>query len=962
MPSGRKSPFVVRYAHFGREPAAPQEAMIQAFAKKLKTEAAEMLAPDADATPAQRLSQRKAFLKHQLDQIQTAHREGAAGLDVARAISLVMDALLESLVGPALAHIASEIAQEGFAVAVVGIGGYGRAELCPLSDIDLMFLYPNGADKKSLTEAQAILVNEALYPLWDLGVKVGHSSRTLDEAFREAKTEIQTKTALLEARLIAGSQPLFDGFRASFQLFCRKDSPKEYIQHRLADQAARRAKQGGTVFMQEPDIKNGVGGLRDYHNTLWMAQVALNARDFATLAELNYIRKQELKEVADAYDFLLRARNELHFRSKRPTDLLALEVQPKVALRLGYTERNVLRRVEEFMRDYYKNAQVIYRASLSIESRLSIHVSEPRSISPLKSMKNFLLARRKERVVSVDGFLIRGQEVTFESRDVFEQDPERLIRIFRHKQQHNVELDIELSAQIRASLALVDDAVRNSPQANLSFKAILEQNGDVYPTLAEMHELGVLGQFIPEFGKLTCLVQHEYYHRYTADIHTLQTIRELDGIFASQDPANAVYREALHALRAPGLLYLILLLHDIGKARSNKDHAETGVAIAEPILQRLNVGPEDRALARYIIKNHLNMARFWQRFDVDDPESARVFAEYAQTPENLRLLFVHTYCDARGTAKGLWNNHKDALHTTLYRRAMDVLKADGKIDEIHENRKKMTQIELLKLDIDGVGKEEIDAHFKLLPDRYFINTSTDEIVLHIQMVNQLLRDISSAESVAALQPVIDWRKDLNRSLTVVNVVTWDRAGLFYKLAGAMNLAGYSILSAKAVTRDDHIAIDTFFVTESSRANSDPEIAKKLFADAVTDALISNKDLYPRIRDIMRKEASDIFHRTENPLAETFQPRVEVYHELSLQRTILEVQAPDHLGLLYQIAHQIFNHGYDITFARINTERGIAIDTLYLSAINPKSEANGKNLMALRESLNEALADDERQAS
>ncbi|MDQ8203554.1 [protein-PII] uridylyltransferase [Pelagicoccus sp. SDUM812003] len=931
--------------------------MIQAFEKRLKSEVASQLNFANDTTPAKKLAALKSFLKSETAVIKEEHRNGGTGLDISKARSLMIDSLIIALADPAIEKAQEATVDNEIAVSVIALGGYGREELCPLSDIDIMFLYPPNTAKKDLDTAQEILVREVLYPLWDAGLKVGHSTRTIDEAFSEAKADIQTKTALLEARLITGSKPLFEGFQSSYTLFYRKEKPKEYIKERLDDQRSRRAKFGGSVFMQEPDIKSGVGGLRDYHNTLWMARVRLNLTTVEGLSELNYLSKQELAEFKEAYDYLLRVRNELHFRIKRPSDLLSLEAQPKVARRLGYTQRDILKRVEAFMRDYYQRAQTIYRISKNVEKRLALSNEESSKKSALESVKSFLMARRKERIKNVDGFVIRGKLITTENPAVFEEEPARLIRVFRHKQQNNVELDFELSALIRASLEKIDDGVRQSPDANLSFRTILQETGNVYPTLSEMHELGVLGAFVPEWGRLTCLVQHEYYHRYTADVHTLHTIRELDEIFSNPDRMYRNYREALHELRLPNLIYLILLLHDIGKGIAIRDHAETGVELAEPILDRLQIDEENRGLVRFIIKNHLQMARFWQRFDIDDPEAAKAFAKQVETPERLRLLYVHTFCDARGTAKGLWNQYKDTLHTTLYRRSLDVFAAEGRLEEKHEEHRNMTQKELLALSIEGVGKEEINAHFSLLPDRYFINTSQQEIIKHIQMINQLLQEINTAESVGALAPVIDWYHDINRSLTVVNIITWDRAGLFHKLAGALNIAGFNILSAKAISRDDHIAIDTFYVTESGRGNASSDQAQKIFADAVSDALVSNKDLYPRIQDIMRREAADLFKRDENPLAESFEPRVDVYHELSLQRTILEVQATDHLGLLYQISYAIYKHGFDITFARINTERGIAIDTLYLSNVDPNTETDGEKLMELRDSLSNTLAKD-----
>jgi len=932
----------------------------QNLAKRIKTHAGKLLSPEVEYTDASKLIACKEFLKTADAMVKEAHRAGTSGREVVRALTERIDVLIQFLADGAFEEIEANPDLAKLPISIIAIGGYGRSELNPLSDVDIMFLYPEKVRKENLEKTQEIMVNRILYPLWDLGLKVGHSSRSIDEVFNEARAEIQSKTALLESRFIAGSAPQFERFQASYKIFYRKEDPKGYIAARLRDQRDRRSKFGGTVFMQEPDIKSGVGGLRDYHNTLWMARVRLNVDTVEALYELNYLRKNELKQFNAAYEFLLRTRNELHFRSKRPTDLLTLETQPKVALRLGYKERNLLRRVEVFMRDYYSHAQNIYQISKIVENRLAIVSKPDPKTNPLRSVKNFLKARRQERVKRLDGFLIRGTEIAFETDKVFQEDPERLIRVFRHQQQNSVEMDFELGALIRASLDLIDKKVIESEDANMSFRAILQQAGNVYPTLNAMHELGVLGRFVPEWDKLTCLVQHEYYHRYTADVHTLHTIRELDKVITDPEPIFEGYRRELHELDLPNLLYLILFLHDIGKAKAIKNHAESGVELAEPILIRMGVNEENRKKVRFIILNHLKMARFWQRYDLDDPDSAKAFSQEMETPEQLRLLYVHTFCDARGTARGLWNNYKDTLHTTLFRRTMDVYKSKGALEDKFEQHKEMTHKELLNLNLPDVTGEEIDAHFKLLPDRYFINTPRDEIILHIKMINSLLFEINQAETLATLKPVVEWKHDINRSFYVVNIVTWDRAGLFHKLAGALNVAGFNILSAKAVSREDHIAIDTFHVIESDRGAMDLAKTKIVFEECVRETLVSNKDLYPRIQAAMEKIRNNLFKRNDNPLADSFQPQVDVYHELSLHRTILEVQAQDHLGLLFQISQNIYRYGFDITFARINTERGIAIDTIYLTDVDPKKETNGEKLMELKENLTHALSRDSQQ--
>ncbi len=921
---------------------------------RLQKHALERLNFTGEVSRAERLAACKTFLRLESAMIHMRHDAGESGLAVVRARAAMLDVMLAHLFDYALSAWIRTQGPAPAPVCLVALGGYGRAELSPLSDIDVMFLFPSKVKLAALKPLQEHLINEILYILWDTGLKVGHSSRTVDDVFAEARKDIQTKTALLESRLIAGSENLFETFSAAYRSFYRDENPRGYIVARLEDQAERRKKYGDTVFLQEPDIKNGVGGLRDYQTALWMARVKLGIATMDDLAAQQYLRRNECRDFQRAYDFLLRVRNELHFGNKRPTDLLNLETQPRIALGLGYTNSNVLGRVEQFMHDYYRAAQTIYRTSQIVENRLALTLDKEKS---RLSFKEAIRAYRNQRAKRIDGLIVRGQELAAERPEIFKEDPVRLIRVFRHCQQLDAQLDFSLQALIRESLPLITRKVTTSPDANISFRAILSEPGAVFPTLEKMHELGVLGRFIPEFDALTCLVQHEFYHRYTADIHTLHAIRELDRVFTEAEPMALKYREVLHQTRDPALLYLILLLHDIGKAKGIAGHAESGVAIAGPILERLQIDPDAAQIVTFIIKNHLIMARFWQRRDVDDPNTALAFAEAVNEADNLRYLYVHTYCDARGTAADLWNGYKDTLHTTLFRATLDRLIHGAALESRNSERTQMKHQELISKKIPGIGTDEVTAHFNLLPERYFIHTDTTEIALHIQMVNKLLHSITAADSVSSLKPVIDWKDDLNRSLTVVNVVTWDRAGLFYKLAGAFSVAGLNILGAKVISRTDHIAIDTFYVVDPGRGVVQNQASTETFAKTVEQALVAAKDLYPDIVAQAKKYSSSNY--TPAPSGESihssFPPTVEVYHELSMQRTIVEIQAHDQIGLLYRLAKTIYDHGFDITFARIGTERGIAIDTFYIESANHEPTEDTGRLHALRDALAAVIA-------
>jgi len=934
-------------------------------------------ATQTEVAPAQRLAACKTFLRLETAMTRMRHDAGESGAAIASARSATIDAMLAHLFDYAIASWKrarpSPPNPPPPVVSLVALGGYGRGELNPLSDIDIMFLYPSKARLADMKDFQEHLVNEILYILWDCGLKVGHSSRTIDDAFAEARADVLTKTALTEARRVAGSETLFNSFAAAYENFYRNEDVLAYIASRLENQEERRARYGGTVFLQEPDIKNGVGGLRDYHSVLWLAHVRLGVHDIDELVAENYLRRNELRDFKRAHDFLMRVRNELHFNVRHPTDLLNLDQQPRIALGLGYANQDALARVEQFMRDYYRAAQCIYRIARNLEHRLSLtgapaarNTSAPvnagadedgdmTAYAPVgSSFHESLLAARHQKSRRFDGFILRGNELVAENPGVFREDPARLIRVFRHFQQFGAQPDFALQALIRDSLPLINRRAQNSPDCATAFRSILHTVGSVYPALSLMHELGVLGRYIPEFDGLTCLVQHEFYHRYTADIHTLNAIRELDRIFLRDENFTGKYLTALHETPFPSLLYLILLLHDIGKGDGIKGHAESGALAAAPVLERLRVEPSQRATITFLIKHHLDMARAWQRLDVDDPQTAIAFARTIQTADNLRYLYVLTFCDSRGTSAQLWNSYKDSLHTALYRVTSErLIHDDSEITVKNSERAQVKLHELLIQEIPGVTTDEIIAHFDLLPERYFLQTTTSEIALHIRMTARLPKPATSGA-----RPVIDWSNDLNRALSIVNVVTWDRPGLFYKLAGALSVAGLNILGAKITTRADHVAIDTFYVVEPGGGAVQNPGAPGVFEKTVAQALVDNRDIYPDIVAQAQKYAATAANAAPDILQHSFTPIIDVYHAPAMRRTIVEIQARDQIGLLYRIAKTIFDHHFDITFARVGTERGIAIDSFYIEDIEdtvrpedaPSSEIPAPRLRELRDAL------------
>lgn len=928
--------------------------------RRIRLHADKRLTFGPDTPSGERLKQLKEYQRLEHEMLQRYHDKGDGGLRVAKAHTMMIDVLIERLFLNALAVYEKKKGPPPYSVAMLALGGYGRAELCPLSDIDIMFLYPKKVKSELLKPLQEVMTDEILYPLWDLGLKVGHSSRTVKETVSEAKADVQTLNALLEARHICGDGQLFDEFEKNYRKYYRRTDQRAYAKQRLADQAERREKYGGSVFLQEPDIKNGVGGLRDYQNILWMAEVRIGDGSLDALVEKKFLSRQERDHLIAAYDFLLRVRNEVHFNSKRPNDTLSLEAQPSIAWDLGYKQHDIFRRVEAFMQDYYRHANYIYQTSKLLEQRLAFSNFDANRGYTFQAVID---SRRQDRQKDLDGFLITPNTLSAESKNTFKEDKTRIIRVFRYLQQYDLEPDLDLRVLISQSLDLIDAKLIHNESANRTFRSILQTRGNVYPILLLMHETGVLGRFVPEFGDITCLVQHEFYHRYTADIHTLNTIRKLDEVFREEGKNGAKYHQALIKTETPALLYLILLVHDLGKSDGVSGHCENGVKVAEPILRRLGIDDKRRKIILTIVENHLEMARFWQRLDIDDPRTIASFAQLVGDEDTLRYLYVHTYCDASGTASGLWNSYKQTLHENLFHATLEHLhhEPDAMVKRRKE-RKSMIYREIIERRLPDIEKDQIDAHFNLLPERYFIHNDADDIILHVQMVNELLETISEADSIGSLVPVINWRTDEDQGMTVVNVVTWDRAGLFYKLAGALTVAGVNILSTKAISRNDHITIDTFYVVAADGGPVQDAKAEAKFREQLEKALLHNTDLMPAIKEQARKLASAFGSGKMNRLRAPIPSKVDVYHELSLKRTIVEVQANDHLGLLYQLAHAIFKHGYDISFARISTERGAALDTFYIEPTRPLTVSNADTLVPLRDEIERIISHDEFEAA
>jgi len=890
--------------------------------KKIEADAKERLPlpPTGDAT--EQLARYRAFLKVETHRLKIQHRGGAGGLEICAARAAMLDALLKHLWESGRGSLSPQAQKEFPPLALIAIGGYGRAELNPHSDIDFMFLHDGQVAANRPLPYLSRLIDRVLYPLWDVGLKVGHAVRSMDDCVKVANTDMQSKTSLIEARLIAGDEALFKKFQKTLVAKCVAGFEEKYIAMRLEDQAARRAKFGNSACMQEPNIKNGCGGLRDFQNLLWMTFFKYRTRSLAELEQQEFVGKSERKQLEDAYDFLLRARTELHYEAERAMDVLGKNLQPAVALALGYGDRSPSERIEKFMRDLYTHMRNIFLITRTLEQRMAL-VALPGRLS----LRRYLPRREPE---PVDGFKFINGEIHAASNRIFRDSPQRLMRVFLHAQQRHMTLHPDLAQLIRSQISLVGREFLNDEGIRETFLTILERRGEVASVLRAMHEVNLLGKYIPEFGRLTCLVQHEFYHQYSADEHTLVCIEQLDKIWEAREPLHKNYAPLFQSLERPRLLYLALLLHDVGKSARHKKggHPQASAEMAMRAAERLRLDDSSAHTLRLVIANHLLMAGLSQRRDLDDGAVIKNFARQIETPEHLNLLTLLTFADSQGTSDKLWNGFKDSLLWQLYSRAMPLLAGGTEFRRAGREQREALMQEVRGLASRQIADDEVAAHFATLAPRYFEIHTAPEIFDDIELAHRFMHRLVF-EHNRALSPVTAWLDEPNRGYNLVKICTWDRAGLFSKIAGSLSAAGMNILSAQIFTRGDGIALDEFFVNDAGGGNLATREQHDKFA-ALLERILVGEEI--DLRALIKKQiVSQTFYK---PYAgERMATQINFDNEISETRTLIEIETEDRLGLLYSISQTFTELAVDIAGARIVTERGAAIDSFYVRELD-----------------------------
>jgi [protein-PII] uridylyltransferase len=837
------------------------------------------------------------------------HRYGLGGREIARGRADLVDLV----VGRASRAVAEELGPsargELASCAIVALGGYGRQELSPHSDVDVLVLHPG-----SLTSVRQAFVESVLPLLWDVGLEVGHSVRSIADCIELGRSDLHARNAMSEARLVTGDGELFHGFTAEMHanVFTQPKANRFFLEAMRAELAGRRGRHGPVVGVIEPNIKEGAGGLRDLHLIGWLglARYGMSQPDELVRAEL--LTASEHRHALRASDVILRVRNEAHFQTGRQTDVLSLELQPHVAERMGYTDRHFASAAELFMRDLYHRAEEIYRVTEDFLLRADFWGAPPR---------RFLLRWNRTIPVGPDRrYRIRdGQLHGQPEEDDLGRDPRRLFEVFSVAQRHDVAVGPGLRAQVRAKLSLVDRGFRHSPDSTDSFMAILRAERGVGRTLRDMHESGILARYLPEFRRITLMVQHDHYHRYTIDEHTLRVVEGLDRLAASADASLSILRKAIEGVQDRAVLALGALLHDIGKGRgSGADHASRGAAIARRVCRRMGITEDKLDDVVFLVQKHLVMSRTSQRRDLTDEALIQGFAETVDTVDRLNMLFALTYADIAGVAPGSWNEWKASLLNELYLKTLARLAGDEMTHAPHDARAALEDRVLRELSPEFL-RSDVDEFLHHLPSRYVRVLPPEIIARHFELSREL----------GARTLVTDWRDSKKGPYTVLSVCARDEPGLLGLMAGALTGAGLDILSLDVFTRDDGLALDVFRVCEAMGEEPVQPIGPAL-RDQVTTAL---EETVRGVRDPAVAVERQRTRQSRRRKGRTAKP-AEVRFDLpdALGRTLIEVRADDEPGVLYRIASTFATLGLDISFAKVATEKNQALDVFYVERI------------------------------
>ena len=899
---------------------------------KLQERAREALKPvlEGQLSPAERIGHYKKFLKIEEHRILLQHRAGAGGLEIAHARAALIDTVISSILEASLKHCVGQTPQ----IALVATGGYGRSTLNPRSDVDILFLLPRASTKLPLPLQE--LVQGVLYLLWDMGFKVGHACRSIQECIEQAKLDPENKTSLMDARLIAGNAELFAQFQVRFQKDCMSKGQAAFFDLRRKDLRTRHQKYSRTVFLQEPNVKESCGGMRDYQNIQWVALVKRGSKNLQDLVDAKLLTATAHRELEEAYDFLHRVRNELHYHAQKATDQLTLQLQGVVATAFAYPQKSILRSTEAFMRDYYRHTRNIYQHTGSLMESFQI---EEENLADT-GIRSFLTFRKKKRE-EFDGFIAREGRIYPANPEIFKEDTGRMMRLFQHCQLRGLRLSPPIRKLVKAHWEDIDRPFRYSKTNRQTFQAILERKGDVAGVLRQMHRVGFLGHYLPEFGALDCLVQHEFFHRYTADEHTLRCVEMLDQLIAETDPRREIYRRLFLEIQDAYALYLAVILHDTGRAENVREHTDGSAMLAARLCSRLQIQGARRTLIMFLVDNHLTFWRTATTRNLDDPEVIEEFAKIVKTPANLDALFLFTFADSNATSPDGWTGWKESLMLQLHTATRNFLEGGRE----QYSRKLDADRLALRDEVLAIMREDyhpdVNHHFERMPAAAFHFRQATHIVTQVRSVRHFLqREAATADPFASC---IKWIDHTESGSTEIVLACRDKPLLLEKICCALASEQINILSADLFTRTDGIVVNIFRVcTTNFEPVSDAATRKRFLAtfEAILIAESYDPEKFLRRRVNFLKPRAD--HGIKVPV------RAYVSNNLHPTCTTVEIQGLDRIGLLHDLFNTINQYGLNTAHARICTEKGVALDTLYITTTDGQKIQDPERLKQLEE--------------
>ena len=847
---------------------------------------------DADETPPSHVLRR--FLRLETERLRMRQSLGLGGSEVAAVRSDLVDHVVRRVCSETAQAAGRDAQRELGGLALVALGGYGRRELSPCSDVDLLFLHGG-----SPAPALAAFVERVLITLWDAGLQVGHSFRSANECVSEAREDLHSRTALSEARLVVGSEGQFQALERRLEAALRasRAARDAFFGQMRREWSERMERHAEAVCVLEPQVKEGPGGLRDLHAVLWVTHVRYGLRGFAALASSGLLQPSDAKAVRAAYDFLLRVRNEAHFLTGRKADQLTLDLHDELAARLGYRERGGLLASELLMRDYYRRASRLHEVcSAFVDSEL-----EP------KPRRRLLAALRLQRAPQgregkpgLQPRLAAGLRSGGAVLEVFE------------RVQLGLPLTRELKTALREKAGLVGASLRRSREAGELLLRLAGHPGRVAPVFRALHETSVLQRLIPEWARITFLVQHDFFHKYTVDEHTLRAVDALDELSAGRDPQEAPLARLLDELADVRPLYLGMLLHDIAKGRGG-GHVAKGVVVARRVLARLGIPEPIANTVVFLVGAHLEMSQTSQQRDLNEPGLIRSFAARVGTLERLNLLMLLTYADHRAVGPGIWNQWKASLLWDLYGKTRRELEAHRESAPDEGTLARDRAFAELRVEFP---QDELQRHFELLPERYLRATDAARLASHFRLVR------SRGERPAAFA----WADLGDGHGSELTVTAEDRTGLFARIAGTLSVHGIDILSADLFARNDGVVLDTLRVAEVPGHRPLRPERRERIAAALLEA-VAGRLAVPEAFERWRAQSARRSRRPGGRAAKA--PKVTFDQEASALATVVAVRAPDQPGLAYTLAHALAELGLDITSARIATAKALALDVFYV---------------------------------